>query len=306
MRKSFVEGKTTTMTRRCLLLAVATVALFVLAGFAPDAKAASAPKVEICHIPPDDPANFHTITVSANALPAHLAHGDLGGACNASCAIFCDDGDACTIDDTGDCESEGCPAEPRTPVDCNDDNLCTDDSCDPATGCENSVVTCDAPDRCTISMCAPDTGECVDSPVVCPEGFHCSLETGECIEEAGPDPECAGQTCGNFTTCNGGGSCGTSGVCGSTAEGGGLCVDGSTGCGGLTACPGGSGDCAPGDLCFFDSCCGGPVCVSSSRFCSEPPEGATSSATNESTAVSAKPTFASEGDPPDGDRFESR
>jgi hypothetical protein len=33
-------------------------------------------KVDICHIPPGNPANAHIINVSVNAIPAHLAHGD--------------------------------------------------------------------------------------------------------------------------------------------------------------------------------------------------------------------------------------
>jgi hypothetical protein len=37
--------------------------------------------VTICHIPPGNPSNAHTITISVNALPAHLAHGDYIGAC---------------------------------------------------------------------------------------------------------------------------------------------------------------------------------------------------------------------------------
>ncbi len=37
--------------------------------------------VTICHIPPGNPANAHTITISVNALPAHLAHGDYVGSC---------------------------------------------------------------------------------------------------------------------------------------------------------------------------------------------------------------------------------
>jgi hypothetical protein len=38
-------------------------------------------KVTICHVPPGNPANAHTITVSENAVPAHLAHGDYLGPC---------------------------------------------------------------------------------------------------------------------------------------------------------------------------------------------------------------------------------
>lgn len=39
-------------------------------------------KVEICHIPPGNPDNKHTIMVSQNAVDAHLAHGDHLGDCN--------------------------------------------------------------------------------------------------------------------------------------------------------------------------------------------------------------------------------
>ena len=38
-------------------------------------------KVLICHIPPGNPDNAHTISISVNAVPAHLAHGDTLGAC---------------------------------------------------------------------------------------------------------------------------------------------------------------------------------------------------------------------------------
>lgn len=40
--------------------------------------------VTICHIPPGNPGNAHTITISVNALPAHLAHGDYIGSCQGS------------------------------------------------------------------------------------------------------------------------------------------------------------------------------------------------------------------------------
>jgi hypothetical protein len=49
-----------------LLVALATVAAF----------GDSQGKVDVCHIPPGNPANAHIINVSVNAVPAHLAHGD--------------------------------------------------------------------------------------------------------------------------------------------------------------------------------------------------------------------------------------
>jgi hypothetical protein len=38
-------------------------------------------QLTICHIPPGNPANRHTITVGASAWPAHQAHGDTLGPC---------------------------------------------------------------------------------------------------------------------------------------------------------------------------------------------------------------------------------
>jgi len=45
-------------------------------------------KVSVCHAPPGNPANSHTIKISAKALSAHLAHGDLAGACDATPRII--------------------------------------------------------------------------------------------------------------------------------------------------------------------------------------------------------------------------
>ena len=46
------------------------VVLFMLV-FAQAVSAANS-KVQICHIPPGNPGNFHTITISEKALGAHL------------------------------------------------------------------------------------------------------------------------------------------------------------------------------------------------------------------------------------------
>jgi hypothetical protein len=42
-------------------------------------------KTTICHIPPGNPANAHTICVGNAAVPAHLDHGDFAGTC--SCTL---------------------------------------------------------------------------------------------------------------------------------------------------------------------------------------------------------------------------
>lgn len=42
-------------------------------------------KVNICHIPPGNPNNPQILSISTNAVAAHLAHGDKLGACGVSC-----------------------------------------------------------------------------------------------------------------------------------------------------------------------------------------------------------------------------
>jgi hypothetical protein len=53
-------------------------------------------KVDICHIPPGNPANAHTINVSVNAVRAHLAHGDNLGGCGVVTELCRDIGGMCT------------------------------------------------------------------------------------------------------------------------------------------------------------------------------------------------------------------
>jgi len=38
-------------------------------------------KIEICHVPPGNPDNVHTLSISVNAMRAHLAHGDYMDEC---------------------------------------------------------------------------------------------------------------------------------------------------------------------------------------------------------------------------------
>jgi len=58
-----------------------------LVAFGPVAAQAGAIKIEICHIPPGNPDNAHTITIPAGNLSGHLAHGDVEGPCGQAGAI---------------------------------------------------------------------------------------------------------------------------------------------------------------------------------------------------------------------------
>ena len=54
------------------------------AGFYAPGAMAQAPRVDICHIPPGNPDNPQSITISENALSTHLDHGDSLGACESA------------------------------------------------------------------------------------------------------------------------------------------------------------------------------------------------------------------------------
>jgi len=151
--------------RKLLVLALLAMALGTFGT-----STAWAGKQTICHFPPGDPANFHTITVSDNAVAAHVNnHGDLLGSCLANCETICDDGNACTIDVVPDLDQCVCLPEPRPSVDCDDGNECTADACDPTNGtCTNDPGPldgnpCDDGDPNTTGE-ACSAGSCVACP----------------------------------------------------------------------------------------------------------------------------------------------
>jgi hypothetical protein len=65
------------MTAIAALMLAATPALAQSQGLGGDDRG----KVTICHVPPGNPDNQHTISVGASAVAAHLAHGDYLGEC---------------------------------------------------------------------------------------------------------------------------------------------------------------------------------------------------------------------------------
>jgi hypothetical protein len=77
--------------------------LIVLALMVPALAAAAGPKekTELCHVPPGNPGNAHTITVGGNAPNAHLGHGDTLGPCPVERPGKVDDDDDSSDDTTG-------------------------------------------------------------------------------------------------------------------------------------------------------------------------------------------------------------
>lgn len=72
----------TQKTRWWLRGLLGMTALMGLVASQPGAAVAGVEKVTICHIPPGNPDNAHTIVVGAPAVPAHLDHGDSLGECD--------------------------------------------------------------------------------------------------------------------------------------------------------------------------------------------------------------------------------
>lgn len=112
------------------------------------AKGGGEVKVTICHIPPGNPANAHTITVGAPAVAAHLAHGDTIGDCD---------------EDEG--EGEGGGGEPSGgggPV------------------CSSDGVACSAATDCCSGVCS-GSGQCVSQCISADayDGVACS-ESNDC------------------------------------------------------------------------------------------------------------------------------
>lgn len=96
---------------------------------------------------------------------------------NTNNTLSCDDGNACTVGDQ--CSGGSCQA--GSAIDCNDDNPCTSDSCNPNQGCfyENTDGTCDDADICTLDD-------------LCVNGSCTGLDTLACDEDDNP---CTAEFC---------------------------------------------------------------------------------------------------------------
>ena len=193
----------------------------------------------------------------------------------------CKDGDACTVGDH--CDAGVCIG---SPVECDDSNACTDDTCDGFGGCafEFNEATCDDGNVCTVAdRC--DNGECLGVSVSCEclnDADCAALEDGdlcngtlicdvaglphacavdpmtvvECpAPDDGPDAPCLAAFCNpetgdcSLAPANPGWSCNDGDSC-TVGE---SCSEG--------ACAGGqAANCADGNPCTDDSCDAGVGC----------------------------------------------
>ncbi|MBM4345578.1 MAG: hypothetical protein FJ100_19580 [Deltaproteobacteria bacterium] len=119
----------------------------------------------------------------------------------------------------GQCSQGQCIAAKGTaPVDCNDSNACTEDTCGATTGCVHAhrTATCDDGDACTINdTCA--NGECKGSAGSCDDAKPCTLDSCQkatgCLNSNVTSPCDDGNACTQGDVCSGGLCAGTATNC---------------------------------------------------------------------------------------------
>ncbi len=132
----------------------------------------------------------------------------LTGACDETLeadGAQCGAGNQCIS--SGVCVAGTCVGQAR---DCDDENACTTDACEAATGCVHEIVSCPLSSRtCEVPVCSPATG-CGWGPAV--DGASCGSNdcvtaqvciTGQCVARAAPD----GSQCKPATSCRAPGVC---------------------------------------------------------------------------------------------------
>ncbi|NMB76176.1 MAG: trypsin-like serine protease [Myxococcales bacterium] len=141
----------------------------------------------------------------------------------------CPDGDRCNGDETclqGNCVAGALP-------NCDDANVCTQDSCDPAAGCVHAALPGGTP--------CPDNGNLCDGPESC--------QGGACV--SGPALVCDDHEPCTQDACEPSAGCGHSPLADGTACGGGLCAPGTCQGG---RCQAEQDACDDGDACTSDGC----------------------------------------------------
>lgn len=155
----------------------------------------------------------------------------------------CDDGSACTTDDT--CQVSACLGKPLL---CDDNNACTADSCNPQTGCVHTAQTgnCEDGDACTSNDFCTGTTCTSGGPTDCDDGEVCTADS--CDKTNGCANLPADVTCTDNNVCTEGdaceaGSCTASPI--SCDDGDGCTLDACDPVGGCSHTPDGDALCQP-------------------------------------------------------------
>ncbi len=154
----------------------------------------------------------------------------------------CDDSNHCTVGDT--CANDGLCL--GTPKDCVDANPCTQDDCEPATGCQHLPAdgACDDADPCTVGdACAKGSCAPGSSALACDDSDPCTMDG--CTKGAGCTHAKIAACCKSAAQCDDGTVCTTD-----------ACPAGTHQC---THVPNSSG-CEDGSLCTVGDACAEGKC----------------------------------------------
>ncbi len=172
----------------------------------------------------------------------------------------------CESSDTGQFTSEFCDKFNCLDMDCNDGNVCTDDSCDPNTGCQHTdnTASCDDNNACTVGdVCADGACTAGTTPLNCDDSNVCT--TDSCDQATG----C--QHTDNTAPCDDGNACTVDDVCAGgkctsgtplSCDDGNVCTDDS--CNSATGCvnTANTAPCDDGNACTENDVCANKVCTS--------------------------------------------
>jgi len=179
----------------------------------------------------------------------------------------CNDGNACTAFDF--CSGGGeCIGEK---IGCNDKNVCTDDTCDPGTGCvyTSTLGACDDGDECTDTDTCNADGACVGSGITCDDSNECTEDSCDPTSGCVYTPTAAacddGNACTDVDTCVDGTCAGTPIVCDDLLD----CTDNS--CDPELGCIvfNNTNSCDDGDPCTLDDVCAQGLCAGTPNTCDD-------------------------------------
>ena len=105
---------------------------------------------------------------------------NIDGSCKVVPNVCPDDGDLCTIETCNSTKSGTFSVAThcyKTSKNCNDNDLCTADSCTSAAGCQNKPILCDDNDVCTSSICTPSGGCVHGTRNTCNDNNSCTIDS---------------------------------------------------------------------------------------------------------------------------------
>jgi hypothetical protein len=207
-----------------------------------------------------------TATLCDDANPCTADGCDVTTGCTyANTSEPCNDGDACTQGET--CADGNCQGQ--QPVACDDQNPCTDDSCDLVKGCVTlpNSATCTDADACTQGEACQD-GTCQgQQPVACDDLNPCTDDSCDKVKGCVALP--------NTVTCTDGDACTESDLCGE-----GVCKGQPAVCDDANPCTDDSCDkgtgcktaantvaCDDNSACTSDDVCGAGLCAGKAIAC---------------------------------------